>query len=87
MARKATLFLRDAVEIVISDTGTGIPSHELDKIFEPFYTTKSEGTGLGLPMVQRIIDDHGGTVDIKSKEGKGTTFYIKLPVGNEKLAV
>ena len=87
MARKATLFLRDAVEIVISDTGSGIPSHELDKIFEPFYTTKSEGTGLGLPMVQRIIDDHGGTVDIKSKEGKGTTFYIKLPVGNEKLTV
>ncbi|HHT9136889.1 MAG TPA: PAS domain S-box protein [Candidatus Wunengus sp. YC60] len=87
MVRKATLFLRDAVEIVISDTGTGIPSHELDKIFEPFYTTKSEGTGLGLPMVQRIIDDHGGTLDIKSGEGKGATFYIKLPVGNEKLVV
>ncbi|MBI2471955.1 MAG: PAS domain S-box protein [Planctomycetes bacterium] len=87
MARKTTLFLRDAVEIVISDTGMGIPSHELDKIFEPFYTTKSEGTGLGLPMVQRIIDDHGGTLDIKSGEGKGTTFYIKLPVGNEKLVV
>ncbi|MEK7789731.1 MAG: ATP-binding protein, partial [Planctomycetota bacterium] len=87
MVRKATLFLRDAVEIVISDTGTGIPPHELDKIFEPFHTTKSEGTGLGLSMVQRIIDDHGGTVDVQSKEGKGTTFYIKLPVGNEKLAV
>lgn len=87
MARKTTLFLRDAVEILISDTGAGIPSNELNKIFEPFYTTKSEGTGLGLSMVQRIIDDHGGTVDIKSKEGKGTTFYIKLPVGNEKLVV
>ena len=87
MVRKATLFLRDAVEIVISDTGTGIPSHELDKIFEPFHTTKTEGTGLGLSMVQRIIDDHGGAVDVKSKERKGTTFYIKLPVGNEKLAV
>jgi len=85
MVRKTTLFLRDAVEIVISDTGTGIPAHELDKIFEPFYTTKTEGTGLGLPMVQRIIDDHGGTIDVKSQEGKGATFYIKLPVGNEKL--
>ncbi|MDN3513317.1 MAG: PAS domain S-box protein [Candidatus Brocadia sp.] len=87
MARKTTLFLRDAVEIVISDTGTGIPDHDLDKIFEPFYTTKSEGTGLGLSVVQRIIDDHGGTIDAKSKKDKGTTFYIKLPVGNEKLAL
>lgn len=87
MVRKTNLFLRDAVEIVISDTGTGIPPHELDKIFEPFYTTKSEGTGLGLSVVQRIIDDHGGTIDAKSKKDKGTTFYIKLPVGNEKLAI
>ncbi|HHT9129720.1 MAG TPA: PAS domain S-box protein [Candidatus Brocadiaceae bacterium] len=84
MVRKTTLFLRDAVEIVISDTGAGIPSNELDRIFEPFYTTKPEGTGLGLSMTQRIIDDHGGTIDVKSKEGKGTTFYIKLPVGNER---
>ncbi len=83
--RKTTLFLRDAVEILISDTGGGIPAHELDKIFEPFYTTKSDGTGLGLAMAQQIIDDHGGTIDVKSTEGKGTTFYIKLPVGNEKL--
>ncbi|HHT9127792.1 MAG TPA: two-component system sensor histidine kinase NtrB, partial [Candidatus Wujingus californicus] len=82
--RKATLFLGDAIEIVISDTGMGIPPHTLDKIFEPFYTTKTEGTGLGLAMVQRIVDDHGGTVDVKSKEGNGTTFFIKLPVGNEK---
>ncbi len=85
--RKTSLFLRDAVEIVISDSGMGMPSHELDKIFEPFYTTKSEGTGLGLAVVQRIIDDHGGAIDAKSKEGQGTTFYIKLPVGNEKWAV
>ncbi len=84
--RKTNLFLRDAIEIMMSDTGVGIPANELDKIFEPFYTTKSEGTGLGLPMVQRIIDDHGGAIDVKSKEGKGTTFYIKLPIGNEKLA-
>ncbi|KKO21087.1 MAG: PAS domain S-box protein [Candidatus Brocadia sp.] len=87
MARKANVFLRDAVEIVISDTGIGIPVHELDKIFEPFYTTKTEGTGLGLSVVQRIIDDHGGTIYAKSKKDKGTTFYIKLPVGNEKLAL
>jgi len=87
MARKANVFLRDAVEVVISDTGKGIPSHELDKVFEPFFTTKSEGTGLGLAVVQRIIDDHGGTIDAESKEGKGTIFYIKLPVGNEKWAV
>jgi PAS domain S-box-containing protein len=82
MARKTTLFLRDAVEIILSDSGRGIPSQNLDKIFEPFYTTKPEGTGLGLSVVQRIIDDHGGTIDVKSKEGKGTTFFIKLPVGS-----
>ncbi len=87
MVRKTNLFLRDAVEIAISDTGIGILAHDLDKIFEPFYTTKSEGTGLGLSVVQRIIDDHGGTIDAKSKKDKGTTFYIKLPVGNEKLAI
>lgn len=89
MVRKTTLFLRDAVEVVIADTGTGIPSVELGKVFEPFYTTKAEGTGLGLSMVQRIIDDHGGTIDVKSKEGKGTTFYIKLhgPIGDENEAV
>ena len=82
--RKTTLFLRDAIEIVLADSGKGIPADELDKIFEPFYTTKSEGTGLGLSMVQRIIDDHGGAVDVSSKVGSGATFYIKLPVGNEK---
>lgn len=87
MVRKTNLFLRDAVEIVISDSGIGIPDHELDKIFEPFYTTKTEGTGLGLSVVQRIIDDHGGAIDAKSKKDKGAAFYIKLPVGNEKLAV
>lgn len=87
MVRKTNVFLRDAVEIVISDTGTGVPVHALDKIFEPFYTTKTEGTGLGLSVVQRIIDDHGGTIDARSKKDKGTTFYIKLPVGNEKLAI
>lgn len=87
MVRKTNLFLRDAVEIVISDSGLGIPDHELYKIFEPFYTTKTEGTGLGLSVVQRIIDDHGGTIDAKSKKDKGVAFYIKLPVGNEKLAI
>jgi signal transduction histidine kinase len=87
MVRKTDLFLRDAVEIVISDSGIGIPDHELDKIFEPFYTTKTEGTGLGLSVVQRIIDDHGGAIDAKSKKDKGAAFYIKLPVGNEKLAI
>ncbi|MCF6159423.1 MAG: PAS domain S-box protein [wastewater metagenome] len=87
MVRKTTLFLRDAIEIIMSDTGRGIPPHDLDKIFEPFYTTKSEGTGLGLSVVQRIIDDHGGTIDVKSKVDRGTTFHIKFPVnpiGNEK---
>jgi len=87
VVRKTTLFLRNAIEIIISDTGIGMAEHEINKVFEPFYTTKSEGTGLGLSVVQRIIDEHGGTIDVKSKYGRGTTFYIKLPVVNEKQAV
>ncbi len=84
VVRKTTLFLRNAIEIIISDNGIGMAEHEINKVFEPFYTTKSEGTGLGLSVVQRIIDEHGGTIDVKSKYGRGTAFYIKLPVMNEK---
>ncbi|MCF6147186.1 MAG: PAS domain S-box protein [Candidatus Kuenenia sp.] len=87
VVRKTTLFLRNAIEIIISDNGIGMTDHEINKVFEPFYTTKSEGTGLGLSVVQRIIDEHGGAIDVKSKYGKGTTFYIKLPVVNEKQTV
>ena len=71
------------VEITIKDNGNGIPQNIVDKIFQPFFTTKptGEGTGLGLSLAYDIITkDHNGTVSVKSKEGEGTVFIIELPV-------
>lgn len=67
------------IEIIVSDTGHGIPEHELHKIFDPFYTTFRGGTGLGLSVVNQIVDKHGGAIEIKSKVGKGTSVYVSLP--------
>lgn len=67
------------IEIIISDTGIGIPADKLDKIFLPFYTTKPRGTGMGLALVHKIILSHGGNIDVKSTSGTGTTFRIYLP--------
>ena len=67
------------IEILISDSGVGIPQGNIDKIFLPFYTTKPRGTGMGLALVHKIILAHGGSIDVESIEGKGTTFRIYLP--------
>jgi len=69
----------DKVGINIKDTGHGIPEDIRQKIFFPFYTTKQKGTGLGLAIVQKIIVSHGGSIEVDSKEGEGTTFRIILP--------
>jgi signal transduction histidine kinase len=68
------------VSIRISDNGPGIPDALQSKILEPFFTTKEEGTGLGLSIAARIVQEHGGRLDIQSKEGSGSTFIISLPV-------
>lgn len=70
----------EAVWVSISDTGSGIPEEKLNRIFQPFFTTKKKGSGLGLMIVQRIIRDHGGKIDLESKPGKGTTFRVWLPM-------
>jgi len=75
-----TSLLKDSVAIEISDTGGGIPRDILDSIFNPFFTTKSSGTGLGLAITHRIIEMHGGEIGVKSQNGIGTTFTIKLPL-------
>jgi two-component system, sporulation sensor kinase E len=68
--------------LIIADTGTGIPEDKIDTIFEPFFSTKgSKGTGLGLPVTKKIIEEHKGTIEIESREGEGTTFTITLPIG------
>ncbi len=63
----------------INDTGGGIPADRINRIFEPFYTTKQQGTGLGLMIVQRIVREHGGRIEILSDAGRGTTFRVWLP--------
>jgi len=69
----------DAVAINVRDTGLGIPEEMKDKLFSPLITGKAKGTGLGLAVVKRIVDAHGGTITFESAEGKGTTFTVTLP--------
>lgn len=68
------------VRILIADTGLGIPEENLPKIFEPYFTTKETGSGLGLTLVFKIIKEHRGEISVKSREGEGTSFIIILPV-------
>lgn len=79
----ATKQKKDKVLVIIEDNGIGIKEEYKDKVFKPFFTTKQKGTGLGLPMVYKIIFTHNGIINMKSEYGKGTTFYIEFPVYNE----
>ena len=69
------------VQVEIRDTGVGIPPENLDHIFDPFFTSKDEGSGLGLSISHQIVQEHGGYVTVESKVGVGTTFCINLPIG------
>jgi two-component system, sporulation sensor kinase E len=64
----------------LSDTGPGIPNPQLDKVFDPFFSTRSDGTGLGLTIVHRIVDDHDGHIEVQSRPSGGTVFTVYLPV-------
>jgi signal transduction histidine kinase len=70
--------------VQVSDTGEGIPEENLGRIFEYYFTTKEKGMGLGLPLAHKIIRDHGGTIEVDSVAGKGTTFRVTLPVPGEE---
>ncbi|WP_338541909.1 sensor histidine kinase [Paenibacillus tundrae] len=70
----------DRALISITDTGSGIPAQTISKIFNPFYTTKEEGTGLGLALCQKIVQDHQGKIIVKSIEGSGSTFTLYFPL-------
>jgi len=78
----SSIFLptKGVVEVFVSDTGEGISEEKIDKIFDPFYTSKENGTGMGLAITHGIIEQHGGTIDVHSKPDQGTIFRIKLPV-------
>ena len=65
--------------VSVADTGGGIPQEQINRIFEPFYTTKKKGSGLGLMIVQRIVRAHGGRIELESNVGRGTSFRVWLP--------
>jgi len=91
MPKGGTLTLRasetpSSARIEVSDTGSGLAPEESARLFTPYYTSKPQGTGLGLAMVQSIISDHGGRISVSSQPGQGTTFIIELPRHREKLS-
>jgi signal transduction histidine kinase len=71
------------VDVAISDTGQGIPQKLLPRIFDPFFSTKDTGAGLGLSMVHKIVDNHRGRIRVDSAAGSGTTFTVSLPCANQ----
>ncbi len=85
VTRRAT----DSVEVSFKDTGVGISTESMEKIFSPFFTTKSRGMGMGLPICKKFVDAHGGSIKVKSEKGKGSIVIVKLPIqsvnGGEKI--
>jgi two-component system, sporulation sensor kinase E len=84
MKHRGILHIRtdmDATHVTVSftDTGGGISAENLSRVFEPYFTTKTSGSGLGLLIVRRIVREHGGEMAIESSEGKGLTVTIRLP--------
>jgi signal transduction histidine kinase len=75
------------IEAEVRDTGAGIPPEALPRIFEPFYSTKEKGTGLGLAYAQQVIQEHGGTIRCASAPGEGTIFTVRLPAAPDERAV
>jgi signal transduction histidine kinase len=68
------------VVVEVADDGPGVPAELNDRIFDPFFTTKPQGSGLGLPIVRKIVDAHDGRIDLASTPGHGTRFRVTLPV-------
>jgi len=73
------------VRVSFIDTGGGMSAETLSHVFEPYYTTKASGTGLGLLIVRRIVREHGGELAIESTEGKGLTLTIRLPLKEQRV--
>jgi len=75
-----TIRVNGRVDIAVKDTGTGIPEENLRDIFNPFFTTKESGTGLGLALSYAMVERHGGNIKVESRAGEGSTFTVSLPV-------
>jgi len=71
------------IQIEFADTGCGIPEEHLEDIFNPFFTTKTTGSGLGLSISNQIVQDHRGYIDVESQLDKGSSFFINLPVNQD----
>jgi signal transduction histidine kinase len=72
------------VEVAVIDRGVGIEPQQRDSIFNPFFTTKPEGVGLGLAIVSKIVDEHGGKITVESEPGKGSVFHVLMPSAGAK---
>ena len=81
VSRNGTQPSGDFVQVEIRDTGVGIPEENLQHIFDPVFTSKDEGSGLGLAVSHQIVQEHGGFVTVESHIGKGTAFFVHVPVG------
>ncbi len=81
---KSAITGKQWLDISISDTGSGIPEENMNKIFDPLFTTKAKGIGLGLAVLKILVDNHGGKTSVKSKVGKGSTFTVALPIKIKK---
>jgi signal transduction histidine kinase len=79
-----TVIVGDDVELAVSDTGRGIPPEVLPRVFEPLFSTKNFGTGLGLPTVKQIVEQHSGSINIESEMSRGTRVVIRLPLGDRE---
>jgi signal transduction histidine kinase len=71
------------IEVRFHDTGPGISREHMKNLFIPFFTTKEKGTGLGLPISQRIVTQHGGAIEVRSEPRRGTTFTVLLPAAED----
>ncbi len=83
---KTQLIGDDKVEVAVIDRGSGIEAKNLESIFNPFFTTKAEGVGLGLAICSKIVDEHGGHIAVESTPGEGSVFRVTLPVGESPSA-
>jgi signal transduction histidine kinase len=82
--RKYELSSPQWLEIAVSDTGVGIPPEQLERIFQPFFTTKAHGIGLGLAITRRLVEDHGGYMRVEGHFGYGATIAVRLPLITEE---
>lgn len=78
--RQTAVINNTFMDIIITDTGAGISSDDMSKIFDPFFTTKPGGSGLGLTVAKRIIEDHGGAINVNSRIHEGAAFILRLPI-------